>query len=165
MLRILRRSTHPGCTLKYLEWLRLGPTLFPRARYFVLGDDDIYLSFGHLEVDLALQPMCPALQPHVPMLSVQADLRAVAAITREDELVLYGLCAAHGRAFLTCARSACAPRVHRVSMPTAQVDRGDKATHFWQKQKLRGTLAAAQLLEAMHQAESSQQRVRTRASE
>jgi hypothetical protein len=32
-----------------------------------------------------------------------------------------------------------------------QADRGDKATGFWLKQKLRGTLAAAQLLEKMHQ--------------
>ena len=33
---------------------------------------------------------------------VQADLRAVAAITREDELVLYGLCVARGLALLAC---------------------------------------------------------------
>ena len=31
------------CTRKYLEWLRIGPTLFPAAKFFVLGDDDIYL--------------------------------------------------------------------------------------------------------------------------
>ena len=44
------------CTRKYLEWLRLGPTLFPRARFFVLGDDDIYLSFSHLQ---ASRPSLP----------------------------------------------------------------------------------------------------------
>ena len=49
--------------------------------------------------------------------------------------------------------------VHCICICTAsalymQADRGDKATNFWQKQKLRGTLAAAQLLEAMHQVSS-----------
>ena len=33
----------------------------------------------------------------------------------------------------------------------AQVDQGEQATNFWHKQKLRPTLAAAQLLERMHQ--------------
>ena len=69
--RIARHST-PGCTFKYLEWLRLGPTLFPRARFFVLGDDDIYLSFSHLQASRPslpwLQPHVPNLQPHVPNL-------------------------------------------------------------------------------------------------
>ena len=35
----------------------------------------------------------------------------------------------------------------------AQADRGEKATRFWLKQKLRANLAAAQLLEAMHLAD------------
>ena len=102
------KHSTPGCTFKYLEWLRIGPTLFPRARFFVLGDDDIYLSFGHLQ---ASRPSLPPLQPHVPAtpcaepvaIRVQADLHAVAAITREDELVLYGLCAARVLACLACA--------------------------------------------------------------
>ena len=107
----------PGCTFKYLEWLRLGPTIFPRARYFVLGDDDIYLGFGHLEVSRPprrrpatsraehatprAEPATPRAQPVA--VYVQADLRAVAAITREDELVLYGLCAARSLTFVACA--------------------------------------------------------------
>ena len=57
------------CTFKYLEWLRRGPLLFPSARFFVLGDDDIFLSFSHL----------------------QADLLSVAEQTHAREYVLYGL--------------------------------------------------------------------------
>ena len=57
------------CTRKYLEWLRIAPTLFQRARFFALGDDDIFLSFSHLE----------------------SDLRSVGAYTNESERVLWGL--------------------------------------------------------------------------
>ena len=57
------------CTRKYLEWLRIAPSLFPSARFFALGDDDIFLSLAHLE----------------------SDLRAVASYTRPDERVLWGL--------------------------------------------------------------------------
>ena len=96
-------------TRRYLEWLRLGPTLFPRARFFVLGDDDIYLSFGHLEASRPprRRPATPCAEPATPRaqpvtVRVQADLRAVAAITREDELVLYGLCVARRLALLAC---------------------------------------------------------------
>ena len=56
----------------HLEWLRLGPTLFPRARFFVLGDDDIYLRFSHLQASRPSLPWSqahvPNLQPHVPNL-------------------------------------------------------------------------------------------------
>ena len=66
------KHSTPGCTFKYLEWLRIGPTLFPRARFFVLGDDDIYLSFSHLQASRPslpwLQAHVPNLQPHVPNL-------------------------------------------------------------------------------------------------
>ena len=75
----------------------------------MLGDDDIYLSFGHLEASRPprRRPATPCVEPATPRaqpvtVRVQADLRAVAAITREDELVLYGLCAARGLAFLAC---------------------------------------------------------------
>jgi len=57
------------CTRKYLEWLRIAPTLFQRARFFALGDDDIYVSLAHLE----------------------SDLRSVGAYTNESERVLWGL--------------------------------------------------------------------------
>ena len=90
----------------------------------MLGDDDIYLSFGHLEVSRPprrrpatsraehatprAEPATPRAEPATPRAQpvavyVQADLRAVAAITREDELVLYGLCAASSLTFVACA--------------------------------------------------------------
>ena len=53
------------------------------------------------------------------------------------------------------ASALCTCTLHLHSAPAlrAQADRGEKATRFWLKQKLRGNLAAAQLLEAMHLAD------------
>ena len=47
----------------------------------------------------------------------------------------------------------CTLHLHSAPALRAQADRGEKATRFWLKQKLRGNLAAAQLLEAMHLAD------------
>ena len=48
----------------------------------------------------------------------------------------------------------CIPlHLHSAPALRAQADRGEKATRFWLKQELRGNLAAAQLLEAMHLAD------------
>lgn len=59
-----------ACTAQYLLWFEAGLRLFPDARYFGSGDDDVYLSPGRLE----------------------ADLLSVAQAQRSpDELVLYGL--------------------------------------------------------------------------
>lgn len=40
------------CALKYWLWFKLALPLFPTARYFMLGDDDIYVQLAHLEADL-----------------------------------------------------------------------------------------------------------------
>ena len=42
------------CSLKYFLWFRLALPLFPSARFFVLGDDDVYVQLAHLEADLRL---------------------------------------------------------------------------------------------------------------
>ena len=57
--------------------------------------------------------------------------------------------------YLAICVSHCTCTLHLHSAPAlrAQADRGEKATRFWLKQKLRGNLAAAQLLEAMHLAD------------
>ena len=57
--------------------------------------------------------------------------------------------------YLAICVSHCLCTLHLHSAPAlrAQADRGEKATRFWLKQKLRGNLAAAQLLEAMHLAD------------
>ena len=46
-----------------------------------------------------------------------------------------------------------AARLGLRGMMLASVDDGEKATNFWHKQKLRATLAGAQALEALHEAE------------
>ena len=43
----------------------------------------------------------------------------------------------------------CTLHLHSAPALRAQADRGEKATRFWLKQKLRGNLAAAQLLESL----------------
>ena len=40
------------CSLKYFLWFRIAGKLFPSAEYFVLGDDDVYVQFAHLDADL-----------------------------------------------------------------------------------------------------------------
>ena len=56
------------CSLKYYLWFKLASQAFPSAGFFMLGDDDVYIQFAHLE----------------------ADLRLVASQT-SDQHVLYGL--------------------------------------------------------------------------
>ena len=67
------------------------------------------------------------------------------------------ICASHCicTLHLHSASALCICPLHLHSAPAlrAQADRGEKATRFWLKQKLRANLAAAQLLEAMHLAD------------
>ena len=42
------------CSLKYWMWFKLAVPRFPTARYFMLGDDDVYVQLAHLEADLRL---------------------------------------------------------------------------------------------------------------
>ena len=55
--------------------------------------------------------------------------------------------------YLAICASHCICTLHSAPALRAQADRGEKATRFWLKQKLRANLAAAQLLEAMHLAD------------
>jgi hypothetical protein len=47
-----RTEAKHRCSLKYFLWFKVALPLFPRAQYFVLGDDDVYVQLAHLEADL-----------------------------------------------------------------------------------------------------------------
>ena len=42
------------CSLKYWLWFKIALPIFPTAKYFMLGDDDVYVQLEHLEADLRL---------------------------------------------------------------------------------------------------------------
>ena len=79
-----------GAAGKYLLWLREALRRYPRVRFVALGDDDVYISLGHLAADLRLvlaqqHARAPPPQPLPPRAPTHG-----APLTTADPLTVYG---------------------------------------------------------------------------